>query len=147
MVDPVLLSSAKDNWGTPQAFFDRLNSEFHFALDAAAEEGNAKCKHFISQAQNALSTPWEQFPARTDTVWFHDIVWRYASEIRFVRGRLKFEDGRRASTNSSTFPSMVVVFSGHQEPRGPVVSTMPSRVLWALSNNLWSQCNFLCAPY
>ena len=29
-------------------------------------------------------------PARTDTRWWHDLVVTTASEIRFIRGRLKF---------------------------------------------------------
>jgi site-specific DNA-methyltransferase (adenine-specific) len=42
---------------------------------------------------------------RTDTRWFHD--WVYGkSELRFVRGRLKFGDG----TQSAPFPSMVAIF-------------------------------------
>lgn len=44
-------------------------------------------------------------PARTDTRWFHDYVIG-KSEIRFVRGRLKFGDG----TSPAPFPSMVVIF-------------------------------------
>ena len=44
-------------------------------------------------------------PARTDTRWFHD--WIYGqSEIRFLRGRLRFG----GAANSAPFPSMVVVF-------------------------------------
>ena len=43
--------------------------------------------------------------ARTDTRWFHD--WVYGkSELRFVRGRLKFGDGAQ----SAPFPSLVAVF-------------------------------------
>lgn len=42
--------------------------------------------------------------ARTDTKWFHEMVFPYA-EIRFVKGRLKFG----GSGNSAPFPSMVVV--------------------------------------
>jgi phage N-6-adenine-methyltransferase len=45
-------------------------------------------------------------PARTDTSYFHDYIYKKAKEIRFVRGRLKFGN----STNSAPFPSMVVVF-------------------------------------
>jgi len=47
-------------------------------------------------------------PARTDTQWFHDFVYGKA-EIRFLRGRLKFEvDG--VPQGSSTFPSMIVIW-------------------------------------
>lgn len=44
-------------------------------------------------------------PARTDTRWFHDYIYKKA-EVRFLRGRLKFGDLK----NSAPFPSMVVVF-------------------------------------
>jgi site-specific DNA-methyltransferase (adenine-specific) len=44
-------------------------------------------------------------PARTDTKWFHDYIYG-KSEIRFIRGRLKFG----GSKNSAPFPSMVVVW-------------------------------------
>jgi len=45
--------------------------------------------------------------ARTDTRWFHDYIYQQPNvEIRFVRGRLKFEGSR----NNAPFPSMVVVF-------------------------------------
>lgn len=36
----------KTRWGTPPALFRRLNYVFHFTLDGAAEEGNAKCSRF-----------------------------------------------------------------------------------------------------
>lgn len=34
-------------------------------------------------------------PARTDTTYFHDYIYHKVREIRFVRGRLKFEGGGR----------------------------------------------------
>lgn len=45
--------------------------------------------------------------ARTDTKWFWDWVHNKA-EIRFVKGRLRFE----GSKYSSPFPSIVVVYRG-----------------------------------
>ena len=42
-VSPVLFSSRAADWETPQELFDRLNAEFHFTLDAAADERNHKC--------------------------------------------------------------------------------------------------------
>jgi len=44
-------------------------------------------------------------PSRTDTRWWHDYVMK-ASEIRFIRGRLKFGDAK----GNAPFPSAVVVF-------------------------------------
>jgi phage N-6-adenine-methyltransferase len=46
-------------------------------------------------------------PARTDTRWFHDECMAYASDIRFIRGRLKFGGAKY----NAPFPSCVVVFS------------------------------------
>ena len=49
-------------------------------------------------------------PARTDTKWFHDYIYKRNNvEIRFIRGRLKFG----GSKNPAPFPSMVVVFMPH----------------------------------
>ena len=48
-------------------------------------------------------------PARTDTRYFHDYIYNKSNvEIRFVKGRLKFGDGKAPAP----FPSMVVVFNG-----------------------------------
>ncbi len=44
-------------------------------------------------------------PARTDTAWWHDYAAK-ATEIRFVRGRLRFGSAK----HSAPFPSAVVVF-------------------------------------
>lgn len=51
-------------------------------------------------------------PARTDTKWFHEYIYN-KSEIRFIKGRLKFGD----SKNSAPFPSMVVVFRPQQKEK------------------------------
>lgn len=45
-------------------------------------------------------------PARTDTAWFHEHVYRAATEIRFLKGRLKFE----GAAASAPFPSMIAVW-------------------------------------
>lgn len=56
-------------------------------------------------AQDGCCTVVCLIPARTDTKWWHEFV-SQASEVRFVRGRLKFGGHR----NSAPFPSAVVVF-------------------------------------
>ena len=45
-------------------------------------------------------------PARTDTAYFHDYIYHKAQEIRFLRGRLHFND----APNAAPFPSMIVIF-------------------------------------
>ena len=51
-------------------------------------------------------------PARTDTRWFHEFIYD-KSEIRFVKGRLKFGN----ASASAPFPSMVVIFRGEKYER------------------------------
>jgi site-specific DNA-methyltransferase (adenine-specific) len=53
-----LNSSADENWGTPQSFFDDLNREFNFSLDAAASAVNHKCKRYYTKDDDALTRPW-----------------------------------------------------------------------------------------
>ena len=54
----VMFSSKAMNWATPQAFFDQLDSEFHFTLDPCADESNHKCDQFFTVADNGLDQPW-----------------------------------------------------------------------------------------
>lgn len=49
-------------------------------------------------------------PARTDTAYFHDYIYK-KHEIRFVRGRLHFNE----SNCGAPFPSMVVVMRGRND--------------------------------
>ncbi len=50
-------------------------------------------------------------PARTDTSYFHEYIYGKA-EIRWVRGRLRFEDEDGTVYPPAPFPSMVVVYNG-----------------------------------
>ena len=134
-----MFSSKKDDWETPQDLFDELDKEFHFTLDAASSDLNAKCEKHYTIEDDGLSQSWEGnnvflnppygrtmkdwmrkayeesqrenttvvalVPARTDTAWFHDYVYG-KSELRFLRGRLKFG----GCENSAPFPSLIVVY-------------------------------------
>lgn len=135
-----LFSPATDDWATPQAFFDELNSEFHFTLDPCASPTNAKCERYYTREQDGLFKDWQGervfcnppygreiakwvhkcyiesrktntlvvalLPARTDTQWFHNLIYHKAREIRFIKGRLRFG----GSDVNAPFPSMVVIF-------------------------------------
>lgn len=57
-MNSALLSSKKLDWCTPQAFFDALNEEFSFALDAAATDKTAKCAQYFTPETDGLSNPW-----------------------------------------------------------------------------------------
>ena len=67
------------------------------------------------EAARAGATVVLLIPARTDTRYFHQWIYGKA-ELRFVRGRLKFGDGRQ----SAPFPSLVAVFRpGNDAPCAP----------------------------
>jgi site-specific DNA-methyltransferase (adenine-specific) len=124
----ILFSSACDNWSTPKDVYDKLDAEFHFDFDPcplaekpefdglSAEWGKSNfvnppysnIKAWVAKCYNESmkgNLVCLLIPSRTDTAYWHDYVMR-ASEIRFIRGRLKFG----GSKNSAPFPSCIVVF-------------------------------------
>ena len=128
-LNKALFSSTKEDWATPQDFFDKLDEEFNFDLDPCADAENAKCKEYFTKEENGLLKDWGEWilkcyeeakkpgtvvvaliPARTDTRFFHDYIYHKA-EIRFIKGRLKFGGCKDAAP----FPSMVVIFGKEKE--------------------------------
>lgn len=65
------------------------------------------------EAKKPNTTVVMLIPARTDTVYFHEYIYGKDTEIRFIKGRLKFGD----SKTSAPFPSMVVIFGKGQNNR------------------------------
>lgn len=57
-MNDVIFSSKKMDYCTPQAFFDQLNEEFHFSLDAAATDRSAKCSEYFTPETDGLNRPW-----------------------------------------------------------------------------------------
>lgn len=57
-MNKALLSSVKMDYCTPRDFFDKLDAEFHFSLDAAATEKSAKCKAYYTPQTDGLTSPW-----------------------------------------------------------------------------------------
>lgn len=45
-------------WGTPEAIYAALDTEFRFTLDAAASALNAKHVRYVAKEEDALSIPW-----------------------------------------------------------------------------------------
>lgn len=143
-MNAALFSSRKQDWCTPQSFFDALDAEFHFVLDAAATDQSAKCPRFYTPETDGLRSTWDfggtvfcnppygreigkwvrkayaeaqagirivlLIPARTDTSYFHDYIYGKA-EIRFLRGRLRFEDETGTPADPAPFPSMLVIYN------------------------------------
>ena len=132
-----LFSSVRLDWATPKALYQALDAEFQFAVDACVDKHNAKHRHFLrgdeglsvgwpspafvnppygrvigrwvkrayEQAQAGI-TVVALIPSRTDTSWWQDYVMK-ADEIRFVRGRLHFDD-----RGPAPFPSAIIVWRG-----------------------------------
>lgn len=48
-------------------------------------------------------------PARTDTRWWHNYIRK--GEVRFIKGRLKFNDG----DSPAPFPSAIVIFDNRKD--------------------------------
>ena len=59
-MNSALLSSNNLDWCTPQVFFDALNEEFNFALDAAATDKTTKCAAYYTPETDGLASPWDK---------------------------------------------------------------------------------------
>ena len=125
----VMFSSTHDNWSTPEDVYKELNEEFHFnddpcplksfgyGLDGLARLWGTRafvnppfsnikywCKKAYAEYLNGKLVVM-LIPSRTDTKYWHDYIMK-ATEIRFIKGRLKFG----GSHNSAPFPSAIIVF-------------------------------------
>lgn len=60
------------------------------------------------ESQNNADVVVCLIPSRTDTIYWHEYVMK--GEIRFLKGRLKFEDENRRSKQGAPFPSAIVIF-------------------------------------
>ena len=122
-------TSFKDEWNTPESFYQKLNEEFHFDFDPCPSNPNFDGLIIDWGKRNFVNPPFSEWQtwvkkgfeeskkgklivfliaARTDTKAFHEIILPYATEIRFIKGRMKFGDSRK----SAPFPSMIVIFRG-----------------------------------
>lgn len=54
-----LMSSATDQWATPQDFFDQQNALYGpFDVDVCADSTNAKCQRFFDKSADGLQQTW-----------------------------------------------------------------------------------------
>lgn len=83
------------NWGGARVF---CNPPYGRAISAWVQKCSAESKKPDTLVVMLI-------PARTDTAYFHDFIYKKAREIRFIRGRLHYNEAGPAP-----FPSMVVVF-------------------------------------
>ena len=52
------MTSASEEWATPQYLFDELDAEFHFTLDPCSTDENAKCRKYYTKEQDGLRQDW-----------------------------------------------------------------------------------------
>ena len=63
----------KQNWGTPQAFYDQWDQEFNFDLDAAADKELTKCDNWLGldhddeSRRDALAVDWADYAS--SAIW------------------------------------------------------------------------------
>lgn len=53
-----MFSSKTSEWATPQDLFDKLNEKYHFNLDPASTDENAKCDNHFTIEQDGLLRNW-----------------------------------------------------------------------------------------
>lgn len=58
-MNAVHFSSKNMCWCTPQDFFDKLNEEFSFVLDAAATAETSKCPMYFTPETDGLAQSWD----------------------------------------------------------------------------------------
>lgn len=131
MITKGMMSSLRLDWRTPKAVYQVLDSEFQFDFDPCPVDPKFDGlniewgkKNFVNPPYGNKIPKWIKkgyeehkkgktvvflIPSRTDTRWWHEYVMK-ADEIRFIKGRLKFND----QENSAPFPSAIVVFRGEK---------------------------------
>ena len=135
-----------DNWETPLEIYAALDKEFHFDFDPCplntGEITPDKDGLLIEWGErNYVNPPYSRklkeafvrrgvemakrgklsvflLPVSTSTTLFHDVIKPNAAEIRFLRGRVKFQGintkGERVSNRAGMHDSMIVVFDGRR---------------------------------
>jgi len=125
----VMFSSLRQDWRTPKKLYAGLNQEFNFDFDPCPPNPKTDGLTLSWGQRNYVNPPYSEVSkwiekgvaeslkgklvvfltaSRTDTRWFHNYALKYAKEIRFIKGRLKFDDYK----NSAPFPSCIIIFDG-----------------------------------
>ena len=125
----VMMSSARMDWCTPEWLYKSLDGEFDFDYDPCPPNPRINGLDSVWGQCTYCNPPYGRgigawlrkgyaeskqgktvvflLPSRTDTKWWHEYV-ALASEIRFIRGRIKFKGARY----NAPFPSVIVIFRG-----------------------------------
>ena len=137
----VMFSSKTPEWTTPQDLFDRLNEKYHFNLDPASTDENAKCRNHYTLSDDGLTKSWGGYTVFCNPPYGREIgKWvekAYNESIKpntivvmllpartdtkwfhnyCVKGKIEFIKGRLkfgGCQTSAPFPSMIVVFKNN----------------------------------
>jgi phage N-6-adenine-methyltransferase len=131
-----------DDWATPPEVYDKLNKEFQFDFDPCPLQHNIEewdgleidwlQKNFVNPpysrslkdafVKKALSESQKGklcvllLPVSTSTILFHDVIQPNAKEIRFIKGRIKFQGvntlGQYVTKRDGMHDSMIIIFDG-----------------------------------
>jgi site-specific DNA-methyltransferase (adenine-specific) len=120
---------SSDDYATPNKFYEKLNSEFKFDYDPCPFRSDfdglttdwrgciyvnppySNIEPFIIKGLEELKNGNAEkcvflIPIRSDTKYWHNLVMNYATEIRFIKGRLNFNE----SKSPAPFPCVLIIF-------------------------------------
>jgi len=118
-----------DHYATPKRFYNQIDKEFNFDFDPCPLRsqvdgllidwnGNiyvnppySNIEPFIKKGISEIKKGNASkivflIPIRSDTKYWHNLIMPFASEIRFVKGRLNFNE----SKSPAPFPCVLVIF-------------------------------------
>lgn len=145
-----LFSSAKEDWATPQDFYDKLDEEFHFDLDPCSSHENHKCENYFTKEDNGLEKDWgghtvfcnPPYGRENTSNWIEKCAEEAKKpntkvvmlipartdikafhEYIYNKAEVRSVKGRLkfgGSKDAAPFPSMVVVFGNESVPYGTI---------------------------
>jgi len=134
-----------DNWKTPENLYNQLNAEFHFDFDPCPYTESEIEFNGLEVSwgnSNFVNPPYSRklkeafvlkaieesskgklcvllLPVSTSTKLFHDSILPNNPEIRFIRGRIKFQGfntkGEWVTNAAGMHDSMLVIFRGNNK--------------------------------
>ena len=126
-----------DNWQTPPELYDELNNEFNFDFDPCPLFAEFDGLNTEWGDSNFVNPPYSRklkdafvikaieeskrgnlcvclLPVSTSTILFHEHIQPNASEIRFLKGRVRFIGvntfGEKVSNKAGMHDSLIVIF-------------------------------------
>lgn len=139
-MEEALFSTGKNDWETPQDFFNEWDNLFHFTIDVCATEANHKCDRYYSPTDNGLIQDWQSeivwcnppYSAKEQDLWVKK-CWEEGQKPNttvvallpartdtkrfhqyiYNKAQIHFIKGRLkfvGADNSAPFPSMIVIW-------------------------------------